>query len=443
MSYDFAHISPGAAQDRKTAKPVILVCMSNEADFRQLSNRMSDNYLVVQSNRGLESIRFDLCLADRSYLQENLGAVRRCRESSAPAFLPFVLLEHDTSWLGHDDPVMSLVADVVPVPVSPTILRSRLDTLLQTRSYSLQLVRQNRKLNEERSFINRAIQSLPGLFYVMDDNLNMVRWNENLERELGYGGEELRQMKPTDFVQPGEGPRVRAALQRAIEHGSAELELNLRSSRGDFMPYFVTGKVFERNGERFLVGTCTNLTDLRDAESERDRQASLLQNLFEHSPTAIALLDDEERVVSVNRRFQSMFGYTESEAKGRIINELITPEGEEVDQHELLEHHEQTGDKMQFESMRRHKDGSPVPVLIGAVPIRNGDTSESLGSYVLYTDMSLQKATEEKLSDSRQRWESLVNNDPDLIQITRPDGIILYINPAGARFFAAWTTRKN
>ena len=43
--------------------------------------------------------------------------------------------------------------------------------------------------------------------------------------------------------------------------------------------------------------------------------------------------------------------------------------------------------------------------------------------------------THRKLSDSKDRWKKLVNNDPDLIQITEPNGTVEFINPSGAQMF--------
>lgn len=427
---------PPLHEDSESAdKPVVLVCLQNDADLRQLASQLSGSYMLVRSKSDLDDIHFDICLADRPSLRNMADRIRRYQESRAPAFVPFLLLERNTHWQEKRDPVMSLVADVVPMPVSPQMLRSRINTLLRTRAYSLQLLRQNETLREERAFIDSAIQSLPGLFYVLNSDMEFIKWNENLQQELGYNSQELRSMHPAEFFRPQDQDQVYRALKDAFEQGYAELEMDIRTKGGEYVPYYITGKSFTREGSQFLVGTCTNLSDLREAQSDRDRQTRLLQNLFDHSPTAIALVDEHEQVQTVNQSFQDIFQYSEEEARGRNINKLITPGDQTIGQDDLLRHYRRTGQKMQFESVRHAKDGTPVPVLVGAVPVPT--ETGLIGSYVLYTDLRKQKQTEKKLSESRKRWEDLVQNDPDLIQITKVDGTILYVNPSGAELYGA------
>ena len=43
----------------------------------------------------------------------------------------------------------------------------------------------------EEPFSESVIESLPGLFWVLDDRGRYVRWNKNLESALGYSAEEL------------------------------------------------------------------------------------------------------------------------------------------------------------------------------------------------------------------------------------------------------------
>src|SRR5215472_16760691 len=59
---------------------------------------------------------------------------------------------------------------------------------------------------------------------------------------------------------------------------------------------------------------------------EAIRQEAILGGLFARVPEAIVLLDTDDRVLQVNREFTKIFGYTQEEACGRLINELVVPE---------------------------------------------------------------------------------------------------------------------
>ena len=47
--------------------------------------------------------------------------------------------------------------------------------------------------------------------------------------------------------------------------------------------------------------------------------------LFESAPEAIAILDEQDQIIRINGQFTTMFGYTEDDAVGRNINDLIVP----------------------------------------------------------------------------------------------------------------------
>src|SRR3970282_2183250 len=51
----------------------------------------------------------------------------------------------------------------------------------------------------------------------------------------------------------------------------------------------------------------------------------LLDRLFECSPEAIVLADQESRVVRINAGFNRLFGYGADEARGRSLDELLAP----------------------------------------------------------------------------------------------------------------------
>ena len=56
------------------------------------------------------------------------------------------------------------------------------------------------------------------------------------------------------------------------------------------------------------------------------RQRALLDGLFARVPEAIVLLDSDERILQVNPEFTRVFGYSQEEACGRLINDLVVPE---------------------------------------------------------------------------------------------------------------------
>ncbi|HXX62267.1 MAG TPA: PAS domain S-box protein [Bacteroidota bacterium] len=132
-------------------------------------------------------------------------------------------------------------------------------------------------------------------------------------------------------------------------------------------------------------------------------QTAYFQRLFEDGPTGIVLLDMNDNVVRINRSFQAMFGYSQEEAVGRDINELIVAphmREEAVNLSWISQH----GRSVSKESVRMRKDGSRVNVDITAYPI--AIEGKHAGVYGMYEDISERKVLEAQVLHA-QKMESI------------------------------------
>ena len=65
----------------------------------------------------------------------------------------------------------------------------------------LELKRTKTILQREKDFSDCVIASMPGIFYLIDDEGQVLRWNKNYEDVSGYTPEVLAKMRPLDFFQ--------------------------------------------------------------------------------------------------------------------------------------------------------------------------------------------------------------------------------------------------
>ena len=96
----------------------------------------------------------------------------------------------------------------------------------------------------------------------------------------------------------------------------------------------------------------------------------------------------------INGEFTSLFGYTEEEAVGASINDLIVPE-ELAEEGESLCTSVSAGESVRAESPRRHKDGHTFWVSISAT--RFGAADEPGRVYAMYQDISARKRAEAEM----------------------------------------------
>ena len=58
-------------------------------------------------------------------------------------------------------------------------------------------------LREEKKIRELVLNSLPGIFFLMNEDLHLICWNKNLEEISGYSTEELTSHAPHDFFAEG------------------------------------------------------------------------------------------------------------------------------------------------------------------------------------------------------------------------------------------------
>ena len=114
------------------------------------------------------------------------------------------------------------------------------------------------------------------------------------------------------------------------------------------------------------------------------RQKQYFEELVSNSPVAIVTLDKNHDIVSCNPAFEKLFGYTQAEATGRNLDELVSTEAtrsEAVQYTQAALKHPVHGI-----GRRRRKDATLVDVEVLAVPVIV--SGERVGLMALYHDIS-------------------------------------------------------
>jgi PAS domain S-box-containing protein len=154
-------------------------------------------------------------------------------------------------------------------------------------------------------------------------------------------------------------------------------------------------------------------------KSLRYHQASM-DELFQNAPEGIAIVDPEDRVIRINDAFTRMFGYTQEEALGQPINDLIAPE-HLLDEALSISRGVRTHRHLVEETLRRRRDGSLLDVSVVATPITIGEGQE--GAFGIYRDISKHRAQERALQASESRYHTLFDEakrvNAELLEQTR------------------------
>jgi diguanylate cyclase (GGDEF)-like protein/PAS domain S-box-containing protein len=124
------------------------------------------------------------------------------------------------------------------------------------------------------------------------------------------------------------------------------------------------------------------------------------ESLFNKVPEAIALCDNRGFVIRINHEFRQMFGYTQAEACGRLIDDLVAPETLRLDAATLTQATAR-GEVFATEAVRQRQDGTQLQVsIIGAPILVHG---KRVALYGIYRNISDRKAAEQALLESQRQ----------------------------------------
>src|ERR1700716_803327 len=154
-----------------------------------------------------------------------------------------------------------------------------------------------------------------------------------------------------------------------------------------------------RSRDALEVEVADRTASLTAANEELHREKEQLDGLFELSPDAVILTDEDFHVLRVNKEFTRIFGYTAEEVAGQWLPELIMPEELRA---EALKNRDRliSGNRIELETIRQRKGGVRFDVSVVGKGISLG--FEQVGVYLIYRDITERKTAERK----RERSEA-------------------------------------
>lgn len=211
--------------------------------------------------------------------------------------------------------------------------------------------------------------------------------NRRMADLLGYDFDQVRSVDVNDIFYADDRASGERLLERRVRGVPEEAELRLRRRDGSAVWTRISATAVRDNG-----GALWMVTDISDRIAGETR----LRRLAEANIIGV-VTGDPERIIEANSIFLNMVGYTREDLESGALHwpEMTPPEYEPLDRRGLAELLA-TGTCRPFEKEYFRKDGSRVPVLIGAALLN--DKPEWL-CFIL--DLSERKRVEEALRQVR------------------------------------------
>ncbi|MBW6491381.1 MAG: response regulator [Lentimicrobium sp.] len=139
--------------------------------------------------------------------------------------------------------------------------------------------------------------------------------------------------------------------------------------------YFKEGGDFSDGEKAYLVGImelAAGTIRLKAAVELLNNEKIKFSYLFYAAPEAIAMLDDQNRVLDVNPAFERLFQYKKHELSGLIPEELISLNSKSSEKNKA-EKKNPDGSRLASSTVLKRRDGKMIKVDIKNVPVDYGD----------------------------------------------------------------------
>jgi PAS domain S-box-containing protein len=171
------------------------------------------------------------------------------------------------------------------------------------------------------------------------------------------------------------------------------------------------------------------ITRRADAERSLNDANARLQALLATANDAVITIDEASRIIDWNNAAERMFGFNRGEAIGRILTELIIPQGHRQHHTTGIERFLRTGKGQilhrRVETRALRRTGEEFDAELSVWPVR---TAEGFTFSSFVRDISRRKAAAKALADSEAKYRKVVENVNEGILVTA-GGRILYANP--------------
>ncbi len=224
-------------------------------------------------------------------------------------------------------------------------------------------------------------------------------------------------------IHPEDQPDATARLRAHLKDGAPfDVQYRMRTKDGDFRWLRSrAAAIRDQTGKPLrMAGAVSDVTERRLLEQ---RLQELIQNTDEQlraviasSPLAIATMDPDGRLTSLNRAGEEMFGYTAAEAIGHVSPAIPSDQRDRF--HQMLAA-TLNGNTQRVEVQRIRKDGSVIDVAVHYTRFLTRPGGEPAGIVVFAEDITLRKRAEAEMRLNSVRAALEAARDEEARRIAR------------------------
>lgn len=284
------------------------------------------------------------------------------------------------------------------------------------------LAQANRQLREENESLQALFQAAPLAMGVFDAEGRLLKVNPASERIFGWTQAEVEGRLPLSI--PPENPQESLEILRRVLQGESFVGTEIRQRRKDGSLIdlsFSAAPLYDAQGRpRGFVGLAEDITERKKAQAKLLQVTEEWERTFDAVPDCIAILDQEHRIIRLNRAMAALLGRAPEEILGqpcyKVIHNLAEPPDFCPHARLLATGQEQFAE---VQELGRIFEVSVSPLL--------GPDGQVRGSVHVARDISGHKQIEEALRWSNQRLDLLAETASRLLATDSPQKVVDFL----------------
>lgn len=254
-----------------------------------------------------------------------------------------------------------------------------------------------------------ANQKLAEIFDFPDPE-SMLSEVKSLANDL-YKSQELRTSVINEIIQSG---RHQGTYEVYTRTGKKRI-INLNA----IASYNKSGNI------EWIDSIIEDITERKIAEEELRKSEERYRLLMENMNEVVMLVDNNDKVLYVNKKFTETLGYEPGEIVGKTGYEVLLDADE---RNVIIEANKKRTQNItsQYEICFKAKDGHRIDFLVSGAPIF--EQGKVVGSIGTMTDITLRKNVEQALRESEELFRKVVDLTPYSIVVTDMEGRFLLVN---------------
>jgi len=381
-------------------KKLQVLHLEDEPDFAELVRNMfaqdglDADVKCVGTRTTLEEAMkngtFDIIISDYHLPSfSGLDALAIVRERDP--HIPFILV---SGTIGEQAAIESLKAGATDYLLKqhPERLPSAVRRAVQEAEERARLRAAETELVRREKYFRTLTENSLDVLAILSREGNYIYATPSIERVKGYTPEELRGRAVLDFVHPEDAPRVKAAIQQAINQPdqTVKIQFRHRNKMGEWRQLELVGQNRLQDPEiGGLVASCRDVTDRWRVEEELRNSEKQYRLLFQGNPNPMWVFDLETQAfLEVNEAAIKHYGYSREEFLAHTLADIRPlekggpppPISPDTAGRNLIWRH-------------RRKDGSLIDVEIFWSPIAFG---ERFAALAMATDVTERLRTEHR-----------------------------------------------